>query len=376
METIQCLSACRHDDQGHKDLPVEVQEHYIKTGYRPVDLGFKNSFKSLWKSHNETLNIWTHILGLLYFLYIFRDPEFRNMIAQIPLHQSLPMYVYLSGVCLLFTASSGAHLFNSVSMKWRNICFMLDYSAISIYGSFTAIVYYYYNWHHKIPILIKQQSDIFIPLVLFTSVLATWASCMTRVYHNKLCHLIRTSSFALPFIIGSIPPMMRVCNHMYSRTLLYFNFHTDSPFITDDSSRKVNEAYPKNILIKSHVGLSESEFCYYYCKHLFYLSAAAIVNVIKVPECIYPGNFDIIGHSHQLFHILIFMGVKEQFWLIINDIWQYGNIHEENASGAFNAPISVGHLTSLYILLISSLAGILLWYSYSVDYMLRKKHKS
>lgn len=46
--------------------------HHIETGYR---IGFKTKqvFKSLFMIHNETVNIWTHLLGaIIVFFFIFQ----------------------------------------------------------------------------------------------------------------------------------------------------------------------------------------------------------------------------------------------------------------------------------------------------------------
>lgn len=45
-------------------LPKEMQDNeYITTGYR-VEMGFLDSIKSMFGIHNETGNIWTHLIGL------------------------------------------------------------------------------------------------------------------------------------------------------------------------------------------------------------------------------------------------------------------------------------------------------------------------
>jgi predicted membrane channel-forming protein YqfA (hemolysin III family) len=42
----------------------------IKTGYRVGYHGFMPIFKTLFKWHNETVNIWSHFLGQLLFIGI------------------------------------------------------------------------------------------------------------------------------------------------------------------------------------------------------------------------------------------------------------------------------------------------------------------
>lgn len=45
-------------------LPKEMQDNeYITTGYR-VEMGFLDSIKSMFGIHNETGNIWTHLIGI------------------------------------------------------------------------------------------------------------------------------------------------------------------------------------------------------------------------------------------------------------------------------------------------------------------------
>lgn len=48
----------------YSHLPKELQDNeYITTGYR-VEMGFLDSIKSIFGIHNETGNIWTHLIGI------------------------------------------------------------------------------------------------------------------------------------------------------------------------------------------------------------------------------------------------------------------------------------------------------------------------
>jgi len=53
-----------------KDAPAwSVHNEYIHTGYR-TDFGWRDAFRSVLMVHNETANIWTHLLGLVVFAFI------------------------------------------------------------------------------------------------------------------------------------------------------------------------------------------------------------------------------------------------------------------------------------------------------------------
>eukprot|EP01138_Halocafeteria_seosinensis_P003803 gb/GECG01003889.1/.p1 GENE.gb/GECG01003889.1/~~gb/GECG01003889.1/.p1 ORF type:complete len:522 (+),score=37.59 gb/GECG01003889.1/:1-1566(+) len=51
----------------HRDVQDHLLEEYIYTGYRgEVDL--KGAFRSIFEIHNETMNIWTHLIGMIIFV--------------------------------------------------------------------------------------------------------------------------------------------------------------------------------------------------------------------------------------------------------------------------------------------------------------------
>ena len=54
-----------------EEAPKFMQDNeYITTGYLLNCTTFKKTFKSLFMCHNETINIWTHIFGALFFLLL------------------------------------------------------------------------------------------------------------------------------------------------------------------------------------------------------------------------------------------------------------------------------------------------------------------
>ncbi|KAF3061675.1 ADIPOR-like receptor SPBC12C2.09c [Daldinia childiae] len=50
------------------DLPSWRRDnHYIVTGYRPDSNSYWRSFTSIFYVHNDFVNIWTHLLGAIFF---------------------------------------------------------------------------------------------------------------------------------------------------------------------------------------------------------------------------------------------------------------------------------------------------------------------
>ena len=53
----------------YDDCPDDLKDNsFITGGYRIGYPGVYNGFRTLFMAHNETVNVWTHLLGKLFFL--------------------------------------------------------------------------------------------------------------------------------------------------------------------------------------------------------------------------------------------------------------------------------------------------------------------
>ena len=353
----QLVASGKSETLDHTSVPHNVQELFIHSGYRQVDSGFRSACWSLFKWHNETLNTWTHMCGLFYFLYIFSTcDELRALLSDLPVSQLLPFYAYCLAACFVYVASSGAHLFHCVSMFWHDSCFLVDYLAIGIYGCFTGIVYYYYNYIN-LPSILRDLDNIYLPIILASCLLSTWAAFASRLGHSPLRHVIRTSSFSTGFIICSAPCIYRVLLYMFS-----------TPWGKDPADIFVHDNKTHGTLV-----LRESEYCVSYIFHFTYLVTAASVNMSRMPERFFPGSFDIVGHSHQWFHIFIFLGMRQRFWLIVSDVARY---HNKLKSSDYTETSSLlCKVSACYVVFIIALIGIIFWYSNQVTHQDKEKKK-
>ncbi len=64
-----------------------MQDKYIRSGYR-INFSRKRAImKSLFMKHNETLNVWTHLIGfiiiILFILKLCLQPSFRPEVHNI-----------------------------------------------------------------------------------------------------------------------------------------------------------------------------------------------------------------------------------------------------------------------------------------------------
>lgn len=109
---------------------------FIFYGYR-IKHSMNDCLKSIFKLHNETLNIWTHLIPFFVFLFIFfYDILSKNNLFNLILGQTIKfenggiIYLYIFTSCILFIFSSIHHTFSCHSNDTWNCCYKLDLTGI------------------------------------------------------------------------------------------------------------------------------------------------------------------------------------------------------------------------------------------------------
>ena len=136
------------------DLPSWQQDnHYIHSGYRPASASFRRSFASLGYLHNESVNIYSHLIGAIGFivagsiLYTVIKPRYES--ATLPDCLAFGSFFLGAAACLGMSATYHAISYHSPTVaKFGN---KLDYVGIVslITGSFIPTIYYgFYCYPH------------------------------------------------------------------------------------------------------------------------------------------------------------------------------------------------------------------------------------
>lgn len=244
------------------DLNDRYKEQGIHYGYR-ANYSFSQVIISLFKATNETLNFWTHFLPSLYFMWklvwLFgTQPVFSDVYL-------LPLACYLASSCLYPLMSSLAHAFSCMSPFLSNVCFFMDYFALSFYSWGTAMFYYAYALPESA--LNTYYASLFLPIAAFNTILSTLLACSSRLRRvSKLATTFRCGSFLLPYIWVSVPIIYRIVN-------------------CDESTDSCGES------------------SIYLTGQFIFVLAASFFYATHLPEIWYPGRFDILGHSHNLLHV-------------------------------------------------------------------------
>lgn len=221
-----------------------------------------------------------------------------------------------------------------MSEWFRHVCFFLDYGALSVYSFGCALVYSHYvfptdymgTWLHR----------AFIPLAFINGGCCTMLACSSRLMHEgRLRKLFRMLAFMLPYFCCSVPLLYRLA--------------------FCQGSECEAESFP------SH----RRQFCWAFLTGFLYAS--------HFPERLAPGRFDIVGHSHQIFHVCGMMATYSQFQAVSVDLVQRRDVITSLAPEA-SFMSTLGLLVTLVVmnlLIIASFSN----YIWNPEQLRKIKHK-
>lgn len=143
---------------------------YIVSGYRKVSGSFRGSAASLGHVHNETVNIYSHLLGSLLFILV----GFFFWAAILPRYERASyqdVYVFVcffAGAAICLGMSATYHTISNHSLKVNRLGNKLDYIGICflIWGSFVPSVYYGFACE---PQLIKSYWTMVLEVCLISN---------------------------------------------------------------------------------------------------------------------------------------------------------------------------------------------------------------
>ncbi|VDL99614.1 unnamed protein product [Schistocephalus solidus] len=275
-------------------------------GYRPPS-SWKQCMSSLFYLHNESFNAWTHIVPIPIFLYIFLSEIFFGK-------PNIALSVYLFSVLCFLMGSSFAHTFCCQTSLSKDAFFIVDYIGLGIFSHGSGIAYVTF----AMPLEFHSLNcfPVTSPAILLTAlscVLSMWG-----VFHF-FRHILRLASFAVPGLLISIPVLFKVY------------------------SCYVPRQYPN--------GYCESSV--FWSLQMLSCCAAVVFYLSRIPERFYPGKFDVIGHSHNFFHIFSLFGLYYQYQAILLD----KRFHS-----------SLSHVPSLHVVPIISILLLCLMSFYTIFY--------
>ncbi|KAK9149580.1 hypothetical protein Scep_008337 [Stephania cephalantha] len=308
-----------YDLVSYSDLPDYMKDNEYILDYYRANWPIKVAFFSLFRWHNETLNVWTHLIGFGVFMWLtmvnlmqiplgvdflgrftrsfpstpatFASNNSKNfflgeaaavvdaeksmnplditMQSSIVLAPRWPCFVYLGGSMFCLITSSMCHLFCCHSKRLNLLLLQFDYVgiAVMIITSFFPQMYYIF------------QCNPFWQFVYLSGVtlmgIFTIVTLLSPVFSTGAFRKFRAFLFVSMGCFGIIPAV--------HASVLHWN----------EPLRFITLAYESAMALSYATGT------------LFYVS--------RVPERWKPGWFDLAGHSHQIFHVFVVMGALAHY---------------------------------------------------------------
>jgi adiponectin receptor len=242
---------------------------FILHGYR-AGYTMKMCVRSLFSLHNETMNVWTHLLGFLFFA-AFGVAMFLYVLSPVWLHYFIFGLMSVSCMACL-CCSTVFHLFSAHYNE--SICrrlHSLDYFGITclVIGSFVPMCFLAFACEPEL----KWMYLTMICVLGFVGLVGPFYSFWTTPEFKTYKMLVYT------FMVGSgVFPIIHV------------NFimpvSSSAPFAT---------------------GMA--------LELLLYLTGM-LIYIFKAPERFFPGRFDIWFHSHQVWHVFVLLAAMVHFFTV------------------------------------------------------------
>ncbi|KAK5975892.1 Membrane progestin receptor alpha-B [Trichostrongylus colubriformis] len=243
----------------HSEIPKLLKRTHIVKGYRPLNQPITYYCKSAFCTHNELINIWSHLVPAICLIVFYVLPELFSASPR------LPVLVLYAGVGSLLFASSLAHLLHSRSPHDHIFWFLVDFAGIALFGCSIGLQRYSCGSDMS---LIGHMA--YLPsLMLIVLVLQFLSSCYLFVSQPEWPWRLelRMATCFLLAIWVYVPLVDRYLSE--------------------------NSAADSSLVLHTNA--------------FNWLMVSGVFMGAKVPERFAPGRFDIFGYGHQLFHLCVNM---------------------------------------------------------------------
>ncbi|KAI1134174.1 HlyIII-domain-containing protein [Hypoxylon sp. FL0543] len=247
-------------------LPWQRDNEFILIGYRRASFSYLSSLESIISIHNETANIWSHLLGAIFFAYtLYRYFELGTDTKDVRAQDNVILGIYNLSVAICFLLSAAFHTFSDHSPEMHRRGNELDHLGIVLVMWGTGISGTHFTFY-----------------------------CDERVRDTYFSIL---SGAALSCAIFTLRPEFRKPAYRLTRFTMYCLLGASlfAP-VLHGLSRFGRAELEAGMGLTSFLSLALVNF------------TGAAVYAARVPERWFPGSFDLLGQSHNWMHALVLTG--------------------------------------------------------------------
>lgn len=349
----------------YHSLPAYLRDNEFILGHYRADWPLKQVFLSIFTIHNETLNVWTHLIGFILFLFLTiytatKVPE----AAGLPSLQKLPdmfrgadLHTIHSELIKCLPSSPNFSDFNKLRDELKTSLPSIDFiSSLTGWNVLeilkNCLPERFSHTNQQEDFVLHGVTDDAINMMI--SPITRWpffvflGGAMFCLLASSTCHLLCCHSQRLSYIMLRLdyagiaalistsfyPPVYYsfMCNPFFCN--LYLGFITvlgiatimfsllpvfqKPEFRTTRASlffgMGISGVAPilHKLILFRHQPEALLTTGYEILMGTFY-GVGALIYAKRIPERWRPGKFDIAGHSHQLFHILVVAGAYTHY---------------------------------------------------------------
>ncbi|KAJ3675598.1 hypothetical protein LUZ60_004640 [Juncus effusus] len=351
---------CRHTKKcelvRYDDLPEYLKDNEFILGYYRSEWPMKETICSIFSIHNETLNVWSHLLGFFIFLCltIFTAmvipringpsiPTVKNYFIQVVEPNSTEGKLGHIG-CLIDLDPDGS----KESSLLRAHCTSWPLTGTRDFQSSLAddnCTNYTCGQTSKLSHTISaQQPEPITRWPLFAFLVGAMFCLMTSsICHLISCHSEQTAYISLrldytgisALIVTSFYPLVFysfLCDtfyrHLYIGFITTFGFATILvslvPIFQTPAFRSVRAVLFSCMGVSGLVPIIHKFIWFHHQPEVvvstvyeafmgIFYGLGVTIYAARIPERWFPGRFDVVGHSHQLFHLFVIAGAYTHY---------------------------------------------------------------
>lgn len=239
----------------------------MHSGYRVPHKSWSYYLASLFQIHNETGNVWSHLIALVLFVYKTLHVSTQVEIEHDSLYWGFMGFSF--GAIGYASLSVFAHLFQSKSELLHYTCFQIDYIGIGLNGFGCACLLHYMTGTES---YYESAPSCFLIFNMLFAVMVCVCCSVAKLKYRRPYPLQRKfwqmGSVGIHVVLGSLP---------------LFWMYYECVFDNNCTFGKL---------------LPHLQYTFWFLTSAFFFASC-------LPERLAPGMFDILGHGHQLFHIFM-----------------------------------------------------------------------
>ncbi|CAN8103995.1 unnamed protein product [Discula destructiva] len=269
----------------YDELPEWAKHNeHIHSGWRVESNSYKECLKSMCYIHNETGNIYSHFLAAVWMVVLGSWWSFyaNDRYPATGSDDAIVFFLFILGGTVCYLLSTAYHVFSNHSHVTHVFCLKLDFVGILIVtaGCFPPGLWYTF------PCASRETKFIWITVDLVAQLLAALAALFSKSFQAPKMRPLRAFVFSFMASSAFVPIIVKIAQVGWTRA---------------------NTEYGASL----------------YGWTIFIYLCSVTIYALRITETWKPGAFDIWGHSHQIFHVGMAIGLTVHFMAFFRAVDQF-----------------------------------------------------